>query len=372
MKDFRMFDVADFVLDEDFIRWVHENSPETAAFWENWLSRNPDKHLVIAEARRILESINIERQTISSGEIEQETAQLLSTIREQPVQQEQPAPLLPVFSKWWYAAAAAVLVSIIGLSYLLLQKSIDSSKFTYAEVIAKKQLVENANTSGKQAVISLPDGSTIILAPQSRISYASNFDSLDNRDVYLSGEAFFQVTKKPNHPFRVFANEIVTRVLGTSFSVQAFEKNETIRITVRTGKVSVYSQRAISEKNGVIADPQQPAAAILTPNQQLTYDKVAQKFQKALLEDPVAITPRPASQPELYEDAPLEKVFKELSEAYGINIVYDSEVLRNCTVTADLSNETFYQKLDLLCRAIEARYDLIDGQVVIQAGGCNN
>ncbi len=67
-----------------------------------------------------------------------------------------------------------------------------------------------------------------------------------NRDVYLSGEAFFEVTKNPDRPFRVFANEIVTKVLGTSFTVRSFENDTTIQVIVRTGKVTVYSQ-AITE-----------------------------------------------------------------------------------------------------------------------------
>lgn len=370
MKDFRMYDITDFVLDEDFIRWVHGNNKESAAFWENWLTRNPDKHLIVAEARRVLESIKIEQQTITSQEIEEETTQLLRTIREQPALSEQPARLMGISRKWWYAAAAAVVIGIAGIRYLLLQKNHEAEQFTYAAIISSKQLVENTNTSNNQAVITLPDGSCVTLAPQSRISYASNFDSLDTREVYLSGEAFFQVTKKPDRPFRVFANEIVAQVLGTSFSVRSFEKNATIQVTVRTGKVSVYSQRTNNNNKAKTPDPQQPGGTILTPNQQLTYEKTGQKFQKALLEEPLVIPAALPSQREHYEDAPVEKVFNELSKAYGINIVYDSEVLKKCTVTADLNNETFYHKLDLICRAIDAKYELIDGQVVIQARGC--
>jgi type II secretory pathway component GspD/PulD (secretin) len=71
-----------------------------------------------------------------------------------------------------------------------------------------------------------------------------------------------------------------------------------------------------------------------------------------------------------YEDMPVEQVFSQLSKAYGVTIMYDSEVLRKCTVTADLKGETFYRKLDLICRAIGAGYEIIDGQVVIQSGGC--
>ena len=72
----------------------------------------------------------------------------------------------------------------------------------------------------------------------------------------------------------------------------------------------------------------------------------------------------------VYDDAPLEKVFAQLSKVYGVNIVYDNDVMKNCTVTADLGSETFYRKLDLICKAIGADYEIIDGQVVIQSKGC--
>jgi hypothetical protein len=72
----------------------------------------------------------------------------------------------------------------------------------------------------------------------------------------------------------------------------------------------------------------------------------------------------------LYEEAPLEKVFSQLGNDYGINIVYDVELLRKCTVTADLRNEPFFRKLDLICKAIGADYEIIDGQIVIVTKGC--
>ena len=54
----------------------------------------------------------------------------------------------------------------------------------------------------------------------------------------------------------------------------------------------------------------------------------------------------------------------------GIDIIYDSEILKNCTVTADIRNESFYRQLDLICDAVGAKYELMDGQVVIQSKGC--
>src|SRR5687768_16945252 len=108
MKDFRLYDISDFVIDEDFIRWVHEQREEDNLFWNTWLQQHPDKHLVIAAARRIVESIQFEQTHIDEQEVEQEISRLLNTITTQPI------PLVPrqkmmISRTWWYAAAALLL-----------------------------------------------------------------------------------------------------------------------------------------------------------------------------------------------------------------------------------------------------------------------
>lgn len=368
MKDFRLYDISDFVMDEDFIRWVNENKKDDNIFWEEWLNQHPGKYMVVAEARRILESIGTEQRVISGVEKQMEIEKLMHTIKGHS-QEEPKIRTIPVSKKWSYAIAASLIFAIAStVVYFFVNQNKSQEKFTYATITSSKRLVENINTSDKSVNFLLPDGSAVELAANSRISYANNFDSIDTRDVYLSGEAFFTVTKNPSRPFRVFANEIVTKVLGTSFRIRSFEKDTIIQVTVRTGKVSVYSQATadISE----IAAPNRLGGIILTPNQEIVYQKSKKEFQKALMENPVMIKPEVTDDNMLYEDVALVKVFNQLSKIYGINIVYDSELLKKCTVTADLRNETFYRQVELICKAIGARYEIIDGQVVIQTKGC--
>ncbi len=370
MKDFRLFDISDFVMDEDFIRWVNEKKKADNDFWDNWLSQHPDKYMAVAESRRILESIGTEQHVINEEEKQREVERLMYTIKGHIQKPEQKALVVAFSKKWWYAAATLLFAVASTTIYFLVKQDEGTQKFTYAAITPSKRLIENINTSEKAITLKLPDESTVELAANSRIAYANNFDSTDTRDVYLSGEAFFKVTKNPSRPFRVFANEIVTKVLGTSFIIRSFEKDTVIQVTVRTGKVSVYSQAAINVKE--TSSPNQLGGIILTPNQELVYEKAKQKFQKGLLDNPVEIFPDTEYQKNmLYEDVSLVKVFAQLSKIYGVNIVYDSELLEKCTVTADLRNETFYRKFELICKAIGARYEIIDGQVVIQTNGCD-
>lgn len=369
MKDFRLFDISDFVMDDDFIRWVNEKRNVDTIFWENWLDQNPDKHMVVAEARRILESIGTEQREISEVEKQHEIKRLLQAIRGNVQEPEVKGRIVSISKKWWIAAATLLFAIVSTVAYFIKHDK-TPEKFAYATMTSAKPLIENINTSEKSITLKLPDGSTVELAGNSRVSYANNFDSTETRDVYLSGEAFFTVTKNPGRPFRVFANEIVTKVLGTSFSVRSFEKDTVIRVTVRTGKVSVYSQALADGKE--TAAPDHLSGIILTPNQELSYQKAKEKFQKTLLPFPIMVHPKVTGQNMLYEDAALEKVFRELTQNYDINIVYDMDLLKKCTVTADLRNETFYNQILLICKAIGATYEIIDGQVVIQASGCGS
>jgi len=369
MKDFRLFDISDFVMDEDFIRWVHEKSKTDNDFWNDWLSQNQDKYMAVAEARRILESIGTEQNVISDDERQREVSRLMDTIRGHGQQPGHQARIVKISRKWWYVAATLLFALLGAAAYLIAIRDQESAKFSYDTITPSKRLIENINTSEKAITLRLPDESTVELAANSRIAYANNFGSTGTRDVYLSGEAFFKVTKNPARPFRVFANEIVTKVLGTSFIVRSFEQDTVIQVTVRTGKVSVYSQAANARET---SSPNQLGGIILTPNQELVYQKAKQKFRKGLLANPQMIFPDAEYQKNmLYEDVALEKVFTQLSKTYGVSIVYDTELLEKCTVNADLRNETFYTKLELICKAIGARYELIDGQVVIQSNGCN-
>ncbi|MFT3934574.1 MAG: FecR domain-containing protein [Chitinophagaceae bacterium] len=369
MKDYTLFDIADFVLDEDFIRWVNQPGKADILFWENWLQRNPNKHLMIAEARKIVESVGYKQNEIAPVIVDKEIARLLSAIKEPAENSHTPLRYQTIWAGWKYMAAAMLLVGALALASLFFNHSKKADiKFAYKDVTASRKLIENVNTSKNTSIVQLPDGSTVQLASDSRISYENHFDSMSTRDVYLSGQAFFTVKKDPNHPFRVFANEIVAKVLGTSFTVRAFEKDTVIQVTVNTGKVSVYTQDQSSSKE--LAAPGKLGGIIVTPNQRLLYEKGSQEFQKELLDNPVLIANIPGSKSMIYEDASLEKVFGDLTTDFGVNIVYDNELLKKCTVTANLSTESFYQRLDLICRAIGAKYEVIDAQVVIEASGC--
>jgi ferric-dicitrate binding protein FerR (iron transport regulator) len=228
-------------------------------------------------------------------------------------------------------------------------------------------LVEKVNRSGKPLELHLIDGSRVILQNDSRISYAPQFVGAV-REVYLSGEAFFEVVKDPARPFVVHANELVTKVLGTSFTIKAYETEEQVSVEVRTGKVSVAldSDAKIRQK----ATHRELEGVVLTPNQKIVFSRLDIRMTKLLVAQPVVTALAPAAFN--FEDTPATEVFAALEKAYSVDIVYDEDLWRRCPLTAAFTNEPLFEKLNTICKAIEAEYEVIDGQIVVYGKGCNN
>ena len=93
---------------------------------------------------------------------------------------------------------------------------------------------------GKTASLTLEDGTKITLDAGSTLSYPKHFAE-ETREIYLKGEAFFEVAPNPQKPFIINANEAVVRVVGTRFNVKAWPSSQAVQVAVAEGKVSLRS-----------------------------------------------------------------------------------------------------------------------------------
>jgi len=154
-----------------------------------------------------------------------------------------------------YLSYAAAILLIIGSISLLIPR-LDKKTQQYAII---DQHFENPK--GKRSKILLPDSSVVYLGPGSTLSFPSKFTT-NVRAISLRGEAFFEVTKNPKRPFIIHTGNIVTRVLGTSFKIDAF-LNQPVRVLVSTGKV-----RVDREVNKVLH-----SIAVLLPGQSVVWNE---------------------------------------------------------------------------------------------------
>ena len=131
------------------------------------------------------------------------------------------------------ASVAASVAVIIGLSFVV-------SYFMVENRQVKRELITLEANSGVRTHFNLPDGTTVYLNSGSSLSYPSQYDN-DERRVYLSGEAYFNVAHDADVPFIVSAldNKYNVRVLGTEFNVQAYDNDNIVSTTLVNGSVNL-------------------------------------------------------------------------------------------------------------------------------------
>ncbi len=362
--------IEDLLFDKSFRDWILY-CKDANDFWLRWMENNPGKADIVNYAKAILFTISVRNAEISEDEIQYEIDKVLAEMNEgfgdaESLEVNEAGMLIKkqVSLKKWLGVAVLSIVIVLAVGYFITDRR---SSIQFASEASQLSLdghiyiaaVIRYNASDTNEAVLLPDGSQVRLSPRSKLMYDAN-DFSTNREISLQGEGFFNVQKDPAHPFTVHTKSVVTKVLGTSFFVKEFSHDKTASVIVRTGRVSVYKQKDFIEENKKLKPL---SGVILTPNQQITYTISNRELTKSIIEKPVLLTEtRPLFN---FNATPVQDVFDILEEAYGINIICDVELIVGRTLSASFGKEDFYQKLMIICKAINATYELIDGTVVI-------
>jgi transmembrane sensor len=262
------------------------------------------------------------------------------------------------------AIAASVLLCVVSYLFVTRGSHVDQRVILpLAEGSANWKIVRTPGNTTQ--AVTLPDGSKVTLEPHSQIKFSASFDEVE-RIVTLEGGAFFEVAHNKERPFLVQTNNLTTKVLGTSFSVKAFQGEKDVVVSVKTGKVSVYINQNIRKDR-----PESPEV-ILTPNQKIVYDKTKDKLSKAIVDSPQVILSEEEVKRMRFEAAPVTEIFEAIEKVYGVDLVFDADKFSGCTLTSVISDGDLYNRLDIICKAIGATYSLNENQIVINGSGCNN
>ena len=365
MQAYEKYNIGELATDDFFLESCLNPTAETETFWKEWIKINPEKSEMWHEAKKIIISLAEGRKNYALVSMPQEKVDLLWHKIHTTISQNNETTILKGWnwrsiSKWAVAASVLIIMSL-GIFYVAQkpQKPFQANSVTNFIKLAKESLHEEINESNISRKITLSDGSVITLSPKSGIQYADNFN-INRRDVYMQGEAFFDVAHDVKRPFFVITDDIVTKVLGTKFLVSSNDKST--NISVQAGKVSVVKRAEI--------DKISPNVMVLLPNQQVNYSVKSEIISKSIIDKPVLLYKNTNTKSFEFDDIPISKVFNDLEKAYGIHIVYLGDNFSNCTLTASLTNQSFFTKIDMICEILNAQYEVLDGQVFITGAGC--
>lgn len=367
MNNYENFKAIDFINDPSFRDWVYDKELVSETQWTSWLEYHPEKKEEVEIAKLYLLRIADDLPQVSDDYVRVKADDLLRKYHTRESLQEKIRPANHFFRR--FAMAASVLLVLgIGLTYYIKHKSAGNKEKSFVAVeLTEKDQIEKLNNTASPQVVTLADGSKVTLEPNSSIIYPMTFDD-EIRNVQLKGQAFFEVVRNPDKPFVVHFNNLIVKVLGTSFTIRSFDEEKKMSVIVKTGKVSVFTkddwQKVRQDINPSVR------GIILTANQEISYEKEAAQYEKKLVNDPIIIDHVTKENDFIFEESPLTEVFNKLEKAYGIKIVVDENQVKNCTLTASLADEPLIEKLNLICKATNARYEIIDGQIVMNVRSC--
>ena len=370
MTDYTEYDVEALARDGYFRASVLAPTPESDSFWKSWLAAHVTQYETYEQAKILVITLHEGYQdTLSEEEITQRVEQLMGNLSEESSQKR----LFTTHLFGYWPQIAAVLVIGFGLAWWFLQNPRSGESLTLKNQKAVAEVMTNAitkiNSSDVARTFILSDSSIVTLSPGSSLHFPPDFNT-HNRIVTMTGEAFFEVSHHPEKPFLVYVGPTVTKVLGTSFRISAYAKAPTIKILVKTGKVSVFK---VSEFDHTAPQASLSASGvILLPNQSAIFHKATQSFLSGKSEQTAEVEVKETTPKEfIFDDTPVSEVFKRLEQQYGLDIEFDEKKFASCPITTTFREESLMERINTICVAIGASYKPIDGKIVISGDGCH-
>lgn len=250
---------------------------------------------------------------------------------------------------WWSIAAVVtgILLAVVSVMYDRYNKKPDPAM--------EMASTETASTfKGKEFVV-LPDGSTVKLNEGSELTYDGSYGS-SIRQVFLKGEAFFNVKPDAERKFIVRSEKITTSVSGTEFNVKAFPGDPEIIVTVASGKVSVANEDHLF--------------GTLKPDEQIIVNKSSGSCVRAKVKAEQAIAW--TNEFLIINDQTVEDAAALIAARFNVRVIIENQNLKKCRINSSfMENPKLDEVLSVITTLINATYTENNGTVTINGGDCN-
>lgn len=346
---YKNYTALDFANDAFFIRWVKHPDEESDFFWNTFMRESPACSAAIKEARQLILSFNYQKRSLPAEALTEMRNNLWMHMLVERQGEERPKQRYG----WWLAAASIAVLTLVMAGFVALYHFDDAAR-PYPTSVHKSDN-EIITHKGQNSMILLADGSRVWLNDSSILTYSRDFTSPKTRDVYLEGEAFFQVAKDASHPFIVHTSDIKIKVLGTAFSVKSYPTDKTVETTLVSGKVRIEQSDERGKRVGDIE---------LKPNQKAVFHKESRVIK---VRDVKASAKSAWKRNRLvFDEEPVRNILHQLEMWYGVDIDVTSEKL-DCRLTGTIEKESLEQMLELLKMTHGIAYR-IDGKRVFITG----
>ena len=235
-----------------------------------------------------------------------------------------------------YAAVAAIFIAIAGsgVYFVTYQTLHFDTAFAHRQ---DKTIIQTGMTNRRTVV--LPDASIIIMNKGTKLTFIKKQFNNKNREVWLEGEAFFDVAKNKEKPFIIHTGTMQTTVRGTSFNIKAYTQTGQNVVSVRTGKVEVCAQNKV--------------LAMLTSNKQIIYNtaKRTSETESIKASDITAWTNGSL----VLNNANISELRLRLKQCFNVNLQVNGQALNKAKFNAVFKTGT---RLDEVMQTISVLYEI--------------
>jgi ferric-dicitrate binding protein FerR (iron transport regulator) len=231
-------------------------------------------------------------------------------------------------------------------------------KFLHNEALTFNEVIVPI---GEKSQIVLSDGTHVWINSGSKFKYPVSFGK-KSRQVFLSGEAFFDVTKKEEQTFVVTTHDASVKVLGTAFNVKSYPEDAKTQTTVVRGLVSV---QRLNETEEVLIRPNQMAVIRNSEPEEKAVAESPRKLHVLNNVNTEAITCW-KNQLLVFADEPLEDMAMKMERWFNVKIVIEDSTLRKERYNGKfVHNETIYEVLEAIKQTTSIRYTLENEKIFI-------
>jgi transmembrane sensor len=302
MKDYPAFRTEEFVADDSFREWVIAPCTGSELFWSSFLERNPHQKPQVEEARMLVLALQVKEQEVSDDRLRISLQQLEQKLNFGTAEVTSAKTISLAPPRWVYQLAATLTLLAVGIgAWWFIAGPLAETRYQTA--------------FGETRRILLPDQSTVVLNANSTLVIKRNWSDHVPREVWLEGEAFFQVQKRPgsgNARFTVHTTDLAVEVLGTSFNVK--ERAQGTQVVLNTGKVKLNLTQAPAKEE-----------ILMVPGEAVEYTRQSKQVVKR------EVNPEQLSAWKnnriMLNNTPLREIAQIMEETYGVEVVFEDSTL---------------------------------------------
>lgn len=314
------FKEEDFCEDIDFVNWVIYPTEELNQFWRSFLEKYPHKMKEVERASEFIKTIHFQE----FEPLEEDLVNLKKRIWD-----DIETPVRPLERRWsrpayWSAAAAVLLLITAGIFWWTVQPT--TYQTAYGEI----------------RKVNLADGSVVTLNAHTKLKVADDLEHESVREVWLEGEAYFDIAKLNGAKFIVHTPEAQVEVLGTEFNVSTRRKST--KVILHEGKVKLHAVNA----QPVVMKPGD-MATVTTKNQPIEL-KIAAPQQYDTWKESLVIL----------DNRTVGEVVEILEDTYGISIQFENPLLLTKKLTGQLSIKSTEEFVENLATILDVEVEKTD------------